>query len=296
MCDLILLKKRLAKVERKKNSTTLRLLVRSIIALLLLLVIVILPFFIQKSPIKVSLGDRLKPPGSKMIDGSIALLGTDQLGRDILVRILYGGRISILISVGAIAVAGLLGTILGLISGYFGGKVDEILMRLGDIQLAFPAILLALAITAVLGSSIPNLIVTLGITRWVGYARVIRGNVISVREEDYVTSAVSLGIPNYQIMLRHILPNVITPGIILAALHLGQMIIQESALSFLGLGIQPPTPSWGGMIGDGREYMNVGWWISTFPGLAIAGSVIVFGYLGDAVRDVLDPKFRDSAL
>lgn len=231
-----------------------------------------------------------------MIDGSIALLGTDQLGRDILVRILYGGRISILISVGAIAVAGLLGTILGLISGYFGGKVDEILMRLGDIQLAFPAILLALAITAVLGSSIPNLIVTLGITRWVGYARVIRGNVISVREEDYVTSAVSLGIPNYQIMLRHILPNVITPGIILAALHLGQMIIQESALSFLGLGIQPPTPSWGGMIGDGREYMNVGWWISTFPGLAIAGSVIVFGYLGDAVRDVLDPKFRDSAL
>lgn len=296
MINNLALKSRILKIVKKtkmKRSTK-RFIQLFAVAVLLILTIVVLPYFLANDPIKVNLGDRLKSPFSVMKDGSVAIFGTDELGRDVLARVLYGGRISILISFCSVIVAGVIGLIFGVIAGYYGGVIDEVLMRICDIQLAFPTILLALAITAILGPSIPNLIITMGFTRWVGYARIVRGSVLSAREEDYVKSAICLGIPSYRIMIRHILPNVISPIIILAALHLGQIILQESALSFLGLGIQPPTPSWGGMIGDGREYLNVAWWSSTIPGLAIALSVVIFGSLGDAVRDMLDPKFSEN--
>lgn len=275
------------------NKTQKDLLLRALVALAFVMLFVLAPLITPRDPYKVSVRDFSKPPGAQLQDGSTAILGTDQVGRDLLTRILYGGRISLLIAGSAVIFAGISGTILGLISGYLGGVIDDAVMRLGDIQLAFPPILLALAITAVIGPSIPNLIITLGITRWVSYARLIRGNVLSSREEEYVLSAIMCGASRWRIMFRHILPNVITPVIILATLHVGQMIIYESALSFLGLGIQPPTPSWGGMISDGREYLNTAWWISSFSGAAIALTVMILGFMGDAVRDALDPLFRE---
>lgn len=270
-----------------------RLLFRSVVTLVYLLIIVLAPVIASKTPTQFNIRDRAKPPGAILHDGTVALLGTDQIGRDMLSRILYGGRVSLLIALSAVAVAGILGTILGLVAGYRGGFIDDVIMRIGDIQLAFPAILFALAVAAAIGPSIPNLIITLGITRWVAYARLIRGGVLAAKEEEYVLSAIMSGARSGRIMYKHILPNVMTPVIILAALHIGQMIIYESALSFLGLGIQPPTPSWGGMVSDGRSYLNTAWWISTFSGFAIALTVMIVGFLGDAIRDALDPMFKE---
>lgn len=275
------------------SRTRRRLVFRASIVLALVMLVVLAPVVTPRSPTKVNIREMTKPPGTTLRDGTIALLGTDQVGRDMLSRILYGGRVSLFIAFSAVMVAGILGTILGLIAGYYGRRVDDVIMRVGDIQLAFPAILLALAITAVIGPSIPNLILTLGITRWVSYARLIRGGVLSTRAEEFVLSAIVSGSSNRRIIFKHVLPNVVTPVIILAALHLGQMIIYESSLSFLGLGIQPPTPSWGGMVSDGREYLNTAWWISTFPGFAIAITVMAVGFMGDAVRDALDPRFQE---
>lgn len=281
------------KRKRGVNKTRRRLLVRALITGLYIMIFVLAPLIAPRSATKVSIRDMTQPPGSVLRDGTVALLGTDQVGRDMLSRILFGGRVSLLIAFSAVVVACIMGSVLGLVAGYYGGRLDDVIMRIGDIQLAFPAILLALAITAAIGPSIPNLILTLGITRWVAYARLIRGGVLSAREEEYVLSAVLSGARGRRIMFKHVLPNVMTPAIILAALHVGQMIIAESALSFLGLGIQPPMPSLGSMVSDGRDYLNTAWWISTFSGLVIALTVMLVGYLGDAVRDALDPRFRE---
>jgi len=289
-----LIKRNVEKLRtRKINKTQKRLLLRGILALVFLLIFVFASLITERDPNKFNVRDRIQPPGAILQDGSVSLLGTDQIGRDMFTRILYGGRISLLIAFSAVLFAGVSGTILGLLAGYFGGPLDEAIMRIGDIQLAFPPILLALTITSIIGPSVTNIIITLGITRWVSYARLVRGNVLSAREEDYVLAAKNYGVKNWNIIIKHILPNVMTPVIILASLHVGQMIIYESALSFLGLGIQPPTASWGGMISDGREYLNVAWWIATFSGGAIALTVMILGYLGDAVRDALDPLFNE---
>lgn len=278
---------------RKKNKTERRLLLRGIVSLVFLSIFIFTPLITDRDPNKFNLRDRAQPPGAVLMDGNTSVLGTDQIGRDMLTRILYGGRLSLVIAFSSVIVAGTSGTILGLLAGYFGGMIDEVIMRLGDIQLAFPPILFALTITSIIGPNVLNIIITLGITRWVSYARLVRGNVLSAREEDYVLAAKNYGANDLRIMLKHILPNVMTPAIILASLHVGQMIIYESALSFLGLGIQPPTASWGGMISDGREYLNTAWWISTFAGAAIALTVTILGYMGDAVRDALDPLFTE---
>jgi len=209
-------------------------------------------FITPQDPFKVSVRDRLKAPGYVSDTGRVFLLGTDGVGRDVFSRVILGSQMSLLIAASAVLIAAVLGSVVGLITGFVRGRTETIVMRLADIWLAFPEILLALSITAVLGASVTNLIVALGLSRWVSYVRLVRGNVLALRERDFVVAAQSVGVSPLRIMFRHILPNTVDVIVILAALHLGQMIILESALSFLGLGIQPPTPSWGGMIGDGR--------------------------------------------
>ncbi len=256
------------------------------------LVAILAPSLAPQDPLKIAIGQRLKPPGFVSADGRLFVLGTDSVGRDVLSRIILGSQLSLAISVSAVLIAAGIGSLVGLIAGYFRGPIESVAMRLGDIWLAFPEILLALSVTAVLGPNVVNLVVALGLSRWVSYVRLVRGNVLSVREQEFVTAARAVGVSSPRIIFRHVLPNVFDVIIILAALHLGQMIILESALSFLGLGIQPPTPSWGTMIADGRTYLNNAWWIATFPGLAIALTVLLAGLFGDAVRDALDPRFR----
>lgn len=255
------------------------------------LVALFAPALTPQDPLKVSVRDRLKPPGYVSDTGRLFAFGADGVGRDVLSRVILGSQMSLLIAVCAVAIAAVTGSTIGLVIGFVRGKAESVVMRVADIWLAFPEILLALSVTAVLGPSVTNLIVALGLSRWVSYLRLVRGNVLAIREREFVTAAQAVGVPSWKIMFRHVLPNTLDVIVILAALHLGQMIILESALSFLGLGIQPPTPSWGGMIGDGRIYLHNAWWVATFPGLAIAFTVLTAGLFGDALRDALDPRF-----
>ncbi|MFB3817745.1 MAG: ABC transporter permease [Candidatus Methylomirabilales bacterium] len=235
---------------------------------------------------------RLKPPGWRAEGGPLAVLGTDHLGRDILSRLVFGARISLVIGLSAVALAGTIGTLLGLVAGYRGGRVDDLCMRLTDTMLAMPFILLALAVIAVLGPSLRNIIVVLGVTSWVSYARVVRAEVLSLRTREFVSAAQALGGGGGRIVFRHLLPNVLTPVIVIATLEVARMVILESALSFLGLGIPPPTPTWGGMLADGRAYLSTAWWLATFPGLCIMLTVLGINLLGDWLRDALDPRLQ----
>lgn len=269
-----------------------RVLRRGLFLLALLLVGIFAMQLAPKNPLRVVAGDRLKAPGAVLRDGTIAWFGTDGVGRDVLSRMIAGARLSLLIGLGSVAVAGILGTTLGLIAGFFGGRLGDVIMRLVDIQMAFPSVLLALAIAAALGPSVLTLVLALGFSYWTSYARLARGIVLSIKEKEYVLAATVCGASGARVLFRHVLPNAINPVMILASLHLGQMIIAEASLSYLGLGIQPPDISWGGMIADGRNYLGSAWWAATFPGVAIAVTVLVMGMFGDAVRDALDPKFR----
>jgi peptide/nickel transport system permease protein len=228
----------------------------------------------------------MKPPGWHE-GNQTHWLGTDHLGRDIASRIIYGSRISLIISLFAVLIAGTLGITVGLVTGYYRGTVDMIFMRLADIQLAFPFILLIIAVIAVLGPNMRNIIVVLGITGWVVYARIVRSEVLSLREREFVTAAKALGCSNFKILFTHLLPNVGASCIVIATLEIARMILIESGLSFLGLGIQPPTPSWGGMLADGRVYLFTSWWLATFPGLALMLTVLGVNLTGDWLRDFL---------
>ena len=250
------------------------------------------PALAPADPLLQEVSVRLKPPTLDGGDGRAHLLGTDHLGRDILSRLIYGARISLAIGISAVALAGTLGTLIGLVAGYRGGRIDDLCMRLTDTMLAMPFILLALAVIAVLGSSLRNIILVLGITSWVSYARVVRAEVLTLRTREFVSAAQALGGRGTRIVFRHLLPNVLTPVIVIATLEVARMIILESALSFLGLGVQPPTPTWGGMLADGRAYLSTAWWLATFPGLCIMLSVLGINLLGDWLRDVLDPRLR----
>jgi peptide/nickel transport system permease protein len=250
------------------------------------------PLLAPFDPLAQDIGQRLKAPGGTAPDGRVHWLGTDQLGRDILARVLFGSRIALLVGLAAVAIAGTLGLGIGLVSGYFGGTVDDVFMRLADIQLAFPFILLALAVIGVLGPSLRNIIAVIGVSGWVVYARIVRGEVLSLREREFVQAARALGSRSVRVILRHVVPNAFTPWLVIATLDMARVIIVESALSFLGLGVPPPTPTWGGMLADGRVYLSTAWWLATFPGLAILVTVLGINLLGDGLRDTLDPRLK----
>lgn len=237
-------------------------------------------------PLAGSLRDRLVPPFTT----SEFPLGTDPLGRDMLSRLMYGARISLTVGFSAVAIGMVIGSLLGLIAGYVGGWPDAILMRVADAQLSLPSFILALTIMAALGSGLFNVILALSIGSWVRYARVVRSMVLPLRETEYVLAAETIGCAPKRVMLRHVLPNVITPVIILATLGLGTTIIAESSLSFLGLGVDPESPSWGSMLSEGRAYLDSAWWVAAFPGIAITITVLSVNLIGDALRDQLDPR------
>lgn len=232
------------------------------------------------------------PPLSTSEEGTFHFLGTDALGRDLLSRMMYGGRISLLVGITVVIVASLIGVPLGLLSGFFGGMADTVIMRLVDIKLAVPFILLAIAIMAIFGTGLLNVIIVLGISSWVGYARIVRGEVLSLREQPFIEAARCIGLSDIRLLVRHLLPNIWTPVIVLATQGVGGAIIAESSLTFLGLGISPLIPTWGAMVADGRNYLTSAWWITTFPGLLLTCTVLSIYFLGDGLRDILDPRLR----
>ena len=237
---------------------------------------------------------RLADPMSSGPDGSVFWLGSDVLGRDVLTRLLYGARVSLLVGIAAIGVGGTIGIVAGLLSGYFGGWVDDLIMRLGDIQLAFPFIILAIMFLVVLGSGIWNLILVLGVGQWVTYARIVRADTLSLREKEFVEAARALGDSTTSIIFRTILPNILGPLTVIASFNVASVILSEAALSFLGLGVPPSVPTWGSMLAESRDTLLANkWWLAVFPGVAIVLTVLSFNILGDWLRDFLDPRLRE---
>jgi peptide/nickel transport system permease protein len=286
-------------VEERQWLLTLRRLARRRTALVGLGVVIIVllaalfaPWLAPFDPLEQDINQRLKEPGWQTAAGRVHVLGTDHLGRDILARVIYGSRIALVVGLSAVLISGVLGMAIGLVAGYFGGKVDDFFMRLADIQLAFPFILLAIAVIAVRGPTLFNIILVIGVSSWVVYARVVRGEVLSIREREFVQAAIALGSRDGRVVVRHVLPNAFTPWLVVATLDMARVIVIESALSFLGLGVQPPTPTWGGMLADGRVYLSTAWWLATFPGLAIFITVLGINLLGDGLRDTLDPRLN----
>jgi peptide/nickel transport system permease protein len=245
-------------------------------------------------PYAQSLMLRLRPPSFMERGVAGYFLGTDQLGRDTLSRIVYGARTTLVISVLAVAVSAFLGVWAGLLAGYFGGRVDAVILRLIDMQLAFPVVLLVIAMVAAVGPSMVNLIVLMGLSGWPRFARIVRGSVLSVRSLEYIDAARAIGAGRTRIMLRHILPNILSAIVVYASFELARMILLEATLSFLGLGVQPPTATWGGMINDGKSYLSISWAASLFPGIAIALAILAVNLLGDELRDALDPQLRQD--
>lgn len=278
----------------------------SIGALILILVViaaVFAPFLAPADPNHGTIVARLQCPvltscprfgTNQTIHGSSKhILGTDQLGRDILSRIIYGARISLIVGLTAVAIGAGFGTILGLISGYYGRWTDSLIMRVGDVFLAFPFFLLAIAIVAAVGGGLFNVIIVLAVASWVPYARLIRGSVLSSKAQEYVIAARAIGVRDYALLFKHILPNVITPVIVYATFGVAAAIIAEAGLSFLGLGVGSTVSDWGAMLADGRQYVGTAWWLATIPGVAIMLTVLSINMIGDWIRDALDPHLRN---
>jgi peptide/nickel transport system permease protein len=257
------------------------------VALLIVLVALAAPLLV---PFPADAGSATHPVSALQAPSLHHLFGTDQVGRDVFSRVLYGARVSPLVALFVLVIACAVGIPLGVIAGYFGGVVDEVIMRITDVFLAFPSLLLALAFAAVLPPSLTSLTIAIAITWWPWYTRLIRGQAASVAGRPYVESCRALGIPTWRILLRHVLPNSVTPLIVQVSLDVGGVILTASALSFLGLGAQDPTPDWGLMVAEGENYFTTQWWLVTFPGLAILLTALAFNLLGDGTRDVLDPR------
>ncbi|WP_435271620.1 ABC transporter permease [Streptomyces parvulus] len=279
------------------GSAVLRALLRNKLAVVALAVLALLLFAALFAPLVApydpnaqNLLLRLRPPAWQDGGSGAHLLGTDQLGRDMLSRVVYGSRVSLLVGAGAALLAGVVGTVVGLSAGYFGGWADRALMRLADVQLAFPSLLLALGIVGFLGSGLWYVILVLGFTGWVSYARVVRSEVMSLRTRDFVTEARAIGVTDVTIMRRHLLPNVTAPLATIGTLHVAAAIVAEASLSYLGLGVPKETVTWGAMLSDGQLYLGTSWWVAVFPGIALMLTSLAINITGDALRDVADPK------
>jgi peptide/nickel transport system permease protein len=264
----------------------------SVILAALIIAAISAPILAPHDPIETSLRLRNVPPFWDAKGNTDYLLGTDPVGRDLLSRIIYGARVSLFVGIVVTLLAAVLGVVVGLLAGYYGGVIDEVLMRIADLFLVFPFILLAVTIIAVLGAGITNLIITLVITGWVQYARLVRGQVLTLKEVQYVDAARVAGAKDARIIGRHILPNLLASVVVLGTLQMAFVLLTEAALSFLGLGVNPSTPTWGTMINEGRNYIYNAWWVITFPGIAILLTVLAINMLGDWLRDVLDPTLR----
>lgn len=258
-----------------------------LIILLLLFISLFGQWIVPYDPLYTDFSKKLMPP---LTEGH--LLGTDQLGRDILSRIIIGAKVSVLIGVATVLIAGTFGTIVGVVAGYFRGWIDVILMRIVDVQLSFPFILLVLVINAIIGTGLRNIIISLAIGGWVIFARVIRSEVLALREKEFITACVATGVSRLGILVKHIIPNLFTPIIILASLQVATYIIAEASVSFLGFGVQPPTPAWGNMLNEGKDYIFSSWWLITFPGIAVVITALGVNLFGDWLRDTLDPELK----
>jgi peptide/nickel transport system permease protein len=259
---------------------------------LLVIVAVFAPLIAPYDPTKGTLGDRLTPPAWTPGGSTAHLLGTDLLGRDTLSRLIFGARTSLAVAVLAILVSGIVGSLLGAIAGYLGGWVNVVIMRLVDLAFSFPAILLAMVLAVVVGPSFFNIIFVISLVLWAEYARMARGETLRVREMDFIALAQVAGVSKSRILMRHILPNVASSLIVLATLQVGIVIIMESSLSFLGVGVPPPTPDWGSMIAEGRSYVVTAWWLSLVPGVAIVATVLSFNLLGDTLTELINPSLQ----
>ncbi|HYR38043.1 MAG TPA: ABC transporter permease [Methylomirabilota bacterium] len=262
------------------------------IFLAIVLSAVFAPWIAPHDPLVVDIRHRMGPPAWMEGGTREHVLGTDQIGRDLLSRVIWGGRVSLVVGVTAVLLSSTIGILFGLTAGYFGARLDWSIMTFINVMLTFPFVLLALAVIAVLGPSMPNMIIVLGVTGWPVYARVVRAETLALREREFVLAARALGGSHARIVFRQILPNLISPIVVIATLQIAQVIILESFLSFLGLGVQPPTPAWGNMLGEGRVYMLNSWWIAAFPGLAIFVTTLVINLIGNALRDWLDPHMK----
>ncbi len=257
-----------------------------IIVVTVVLVAVFAPFIAPYDYAKIDPQEVLMPPSWSHP------FGTDQLGRDVLSRVIWGARVSVEVGVISVGIAVIIGTIVGAVSGYYGGLIDNILMRFVDIMLCFPTFFLILAVISVLEPSIVNIMVVIGLTSWMGVARLVRAEVLSLKEREFVLAAKVMGASDLRIIFRHIIPNAMGPVLVAATLGVGSAILVESALSFLGIGVQPPTPSWGGILASGKDNIEIAWWLSFFPGLAILLAVLGYNLLGEGLRDLLDPRIR----
>lgn len=282
-------KKELWRRMRKSNFF----IIGAVLVIGIIIIALLSPWIAPHDPVKLDLANRLKAPDGLLKGWKGNILGTDPLGQDILSRLMVGSRVSLKISFLVVISTAIIGTALGIISGYFGGLIDTIIMRTSDIQVSIPPIVLAIAVMAVLGNSTTNLILVLIFTRWVQYARIVRSNVMMIRNMEYIHASVVLGSSKLRIMFTQILPNVLTQLIIVMSQEFGRTILTESSLSFLGLGVPAPAPSWGVMIADGREYLATASWVIIAPGVALMIAVLAFNFLGDGVRDVLDPKNKN---
>src|SRR3990170_3468453 len=260
--------------------------VGTVLIAILLLVALLAPVIAPRSPNAQDFSVRLQPPSRTH------LFGTDQFGRDMFSRVVLGSRIALQIILIVSVISGVVGTVVGLSAGYFGGRVEEVLMRLTDMFLAFPSLVLAMAFAAALGPSLPNMILAISLVTWTPYARLARGETLRTKAQDFVEAARAMGASDARIIFRHVLPMTLSVLIVQLTLRMGTIILTAAGLGFLGLGAQPPTPEWGAIVSDGRNYLVDQWWMSTLPGSAIAAAVLGFNLLGDGIRDILDPRLR----
>lgn len=282
------------RAHRARRGVTVRIVTPIIVIALFVVGAIFVPMLYGFDPLHTEVLQRLLPPGSPLPDGSTAVAGTDQVGQDLFAQMMMGARVSLTVGISSLLVAGALGVVLGLLAGYFGGWLDNVLMRIADVQLAFPGILLAILLSAVLGPSLWNVIVVISITNWVVFARVTRSQVLALRSREYVESARTLGASSWHIIFRTLFPGCLAPILVVATVEFGHVVLLEAALSFLGVGVPLGIPSLGTTIHNGTAYLVSAWWISVLPGIALAALVLATGVLGDALRDRFDPKLRSA--